>query len=170
MKKIDTVRNHDASINDWELHLTTIFPEVRLKNYIEMRGADAGGINHICALSAFWVGLMYDTQALDEALELTKGITKDELVELRKKVPLDGLDCSVGKHDIYRLASEAIDISKNGLKRRKKLNTENNDESIYLKYLEEIIIRKESPADKLARKFNSDWNKNIEKVFENCLF
>ena len=102
MKKIDTVRNHDASINDWELHLTPIFPEVRLKNYIEMRGADAGGINHICALSAFWVGLMYDTQALDEALELTKGITKDELVELRNKVPLEGLDCSVGKHDIYR--------------------------------------------------------------------
>jgi len=170
MKKIDTVRNHDASINDWELHLTTIFPEVRLKNYIEMRGADAGGINHICALSAFWVGLMYDTQALDEALELTKSITKDELVELRNKVPLEGLDCSVGKHDIYRLASEAIDISKNGLKRRKKLNTENNDESIYLKYLEEIIIRKESPADKLVRKFNSNWGQNIEKVFENCLF
>ena len=170
MKKIDAVRNYDASIDDWELHLTTIFPEARLKNYIEMRGADAGNIDHICALSAFWVGLIYDTKALDEALELTKGITKDELVELRNKVPLEGLDCSVGKHDVYRLASEAIDISKNGLKRRNKLNTENNDESIYLKYLEEIIFRKESPADKLARKFNSDWNKNIEKVFENCLF
>tara|TARA_Y100000591_G_C21840781_1_gene705490 strand:+ start:1703 stop:3055 length:1353 start_codon:yes stop_codon:yes gene_type:complete len=170
MKKIDAVRNYDASIDDWELHLTTIFPEARLKNYIEMRGADAGNIDHICALSAFWVGLIYDTKALDEALELTKGITKDELVELRNKVPLEGLDCSVGKHDVYKLASEAIDISKSGLKRRNKLNTENNDESIYLKYLEEIIIRKESPADKLARKFNSDWNKNIEKVFENCLF
>ena len=170
MKKIDAVRNYDASIDDWELHLTTIFPEARLKNYIEMRGADAGNIDHICALSAFWVGLIYDTKALDEALELTKGITKDELVELRNKVPLEGLDCSVGKHDVYKLASEAIDISKSGLKRRNKLNTENNDESIYLKYLEEIIFRKESPADKLARKFNSDWNKNIEKVFENCLF
>ena len=169
-KKIDSVKNYDATIDDWELHLTTIFPEARLKNYIEMRGADAGNIDHICAISAYWVGLIYDNQALSDALELTKNISVEELIELRNRVPKEGLNCSVGKNNIYKLALDSIKLSKEGLKRRNKLNKKECDESIYLQYLEDIVINNESPADKLIREFNNDWDENVMKVFENCLF
>ena len=169
-KKIDCVKNYDATIDDWELHLTTIFPEARLKNYIEMRGADAGNIDHICALSAYWVGLIYDNQALNDALELTKNISVEELVELRNKVPKEGLNCSVGKNNIFMLAEKSLEISKEGLRRRKKLNINKDDESIHLQYLQDIVNNNESSADKLIREYNNGWNKNVMKVFENCLF
>ena len=169
-KKIDSVKNYDATIDDWELHLTTIFPEARLKNYIEMRGADAGNIAHICALSAYWVGLIYDNQALNDALELTKNISVEELVELRNKVPKEGLNCSVGKNNLYRLAKDSLELSKEGLRRRKKLNINKDDESIHLQYLQDIVTNNESSADKLIREFNNGWNRNVMKVFENCLF
>ena len=169
-KKIDSVKNYDATIDDWELHLTTIFPEARLKNYIEMRGADAGNIDHICALSAYWVGLIYDNQALNDALELTKNISVEELVELRNKVPKEGLNCSVGKNNIFMLAEKSLEISKEGLRRRKKLNINKDDESIHLQYLQDIVTNNESSADKLIREFNNGWNRNVMKVFENCLF
>ena len=169
-KKIDSVKNYDATIDDWELHLTTIFPEARLKNYIEMRGADAGNIDHICALSAYWVGLIYDNQALNDALELTKNISVEELVELRNKVPKEGLNCSVGKNNIFMLAEKSLEISKEGLRRRKKLNINKDDESIHLQYLQDIVTNNESSADKLIREYNNGWNKNVMKVFENCLF
>jgi len=169
-KKIDSVKNYDATIDDWELHLTTIFPEARLKNYIEMRGADAGNIDHICALSAYWVGLIYDDQSLNDALELTKNISVEELIELRNKVPKEGLNCSVGKNNIHRLAVDSLELSKEGLRRRKKLNINKDDESIHLQYLQDIVTNNESSADKLIREFNNGWNRNVMKVFENCLF
>ena len=169
-KKIDGVKNYDATIDDWKLHLTTIFPEARLKNYIEMRGADAGNIDHICALSAYWVGLIYDNQSLNDALELTKNISVEELIELRNKVPKEGLNCSVGKNNIHRLAVDSLELSKEGLRRRKKLNINKDDESIHLQYLQDIVTNNESSADKLIREFNNGWNRNVMKVFENCLF
>ena len=169
-KKIDSVKNYDATIDDWELHLTTIFPEARLKNYIEMRGADAGNIDHICALSAYWVGLIYDDQSLNDALELTKNISVEELIEFRNKVPKEGLNCSVGKNNIHRLAVDSLELSKEGLRRRKKLNINKDDESIHLQYLQDIVTNNESSADKLIREFNNGWNRNVMKVFENCLF
>ena len=120
--KIEVVKDFYPTIDDWELHLTTIFPEARLKKFIEMRGADAGNINHVCALSAFWVGLMYDNNSLNAALELTKNISSEELVALRNMVPSKGLHSKLGKLDIYQLASEAISLSKNGLIRRNNLD------------------------------------------------
>ena len=135
-----------------------------------MRGADAGNIDHICALSAYWVGLIYDDQSLNDALELTKNISVEELIELRNKVPKEGLNCSVGKNNIYRLAVDSLELSKEGLRRRKKLNINKDDESIHLQYLQDIVTNNESSADKLIREFNNGWNKNVMKVFENCLF
>ena len=115
-RRIEVVKDFYPTIDDWELHLTTIFPEARLKKFIEMRGADAGNINHVCALSAFWVGLMYDDNSLDAAIELTKNISPQELVELRNIVPSKGLNSKLDKLDLYQLASEVISISKDGLK------------------------------------------------------
>ena len=135
-----------------------------------MRGADAGNINHVCALSAFWVGLMYDDNSLDAAIELTKNISPQELVELRNIVPSKGLNSKLDKLDLYQLASEVISISKDGLKRRNNLNKDNLDESYYLKYLEDIIGAKENPADNLIEKFKNNWNQDISKIYENCRF
>ena len=135
-----------------------------------MRGADAGNINHVCALSAFWVGLMYDDNSLDAAIELTKNISPQELVELRNIVPSKGLNSKLDKLDLYQLASEVISISKDGLTRRDNLNKDNLDESCYLKYLEDIIDAKKNPADNLIEKFKNDWNEDISKIYENCRF
>ena len=135
-----------------------------------MRGADAGNINHVCALSAFWVGLMYDDHSLDAAIELTKNISSEELVELRNIVPSKGLNSKLDKLDLYQLASEVISISKDGLKRRNNLNKDNLDESYYLKYLEDIIGAKKNPADNLIEKFKNNWNEDISKIYENCRF
>jgi len=135
-----------------------------------MRGADAGNINHVCALSAFWVGLMYDDNSLDAAIELTKNISPQELVELRNIVPSKGLNSKLDKLDLYQLASEVISISKDGLKRRNNLDKNNLDESHYLKYLEDIVIAKENPADSLMKKFKNNWNEDISKIYENCRF
>ncbi len=168
--KIEIVKDFYPTIDDWELHLTTIFPEARLKKFIEMRGADAGNINHVCALSAFWVGLMYDDHSLDAAIELTKNISSEELVKLRNIVPSKGLNSKLDKLDLYQLASEVISISKDGLKRRNNINKDNLDESYYLKYLEDIISAKKNPADNLIEKFKNNWNEDTSKIYENCRF
>jgi len=168
--KLDKVSNYSATIEDWELHLTTIFPEVRLKTYLEMRGADAGGIEQICALSAFWTGLLYDNDSLNKAEELFNNIDVAELAEVRNLVPKQGLNCVVGKYNVYNLASELIELSLQGLKSRNKLDIEGNDETKYLNPIIRIMKDKENSADKLIRKYNSEWNKDIMKIYEECVF
>ena len=168
--KLESAENQVATIEDWELHLTTIFPEVRLKTFLEMRGADAGNIDHVCALSAFWVGLLYDNISLENALNLVNDISFESLLELRNLTPIEGFDCRVGSHNVFEIAKEAVRISSEGLKRRGKIDSNGNDEQIFLTPLKEIVQNKESPADKLLRKYNNEWNKDIMKIYENCLF
>jgi len=168
--KLESAENQVATIEDWELHLTTIFPEVRLKTFLEMRGADAGNIDHVCALSAFWVGLLYDNISLENALNLVNDISFESLLELRNLTPIEGFDCRVGSHNVFEIAKEAVRISSEGLKRRGKIDSNGNDEQIFLTPLKEIVQNKESPADRLLRKYNNEWNKDIMKIYENCLF
>lgn len=168
--KLDKVSNYSATIEDWELHLTTIFPEVRLKTYLEMRGADAGGIAQICSLSAFWTGLLYNNDSLNKAGELFNDIDVAELAKVRNLVPKEGLNCAVGKYNVYNLASELIELSLQGLKSRNKLDIEGNDETKYLNPIIRIMKDKENSADKLIRKYNSEWNKDIMKIYEECVF
>ena len=168
--KLESAENQVATIEDWELHLTTIFPEVRLKTFLEMRGADAGNIDHVCALSAFWVGLLYDDTSLENALNLVNDVSFESLLELRNSTPKEGLDCRVGSHNVFEIAKEAVRISSEGLKRRGKIDSNGNDEQIFLTPLKEIVQNKESPADRLLRKYNNEWNKDIMKIYENCLF
>ena len=168
--KLDKVSNYSATIEDWELHLTTIFPEVRLKTYLEMRGADAGGIAQICSLSAFWTGLLYNNDSLNKAGELFNDIDVAELAKVRNLVPKEGLNCAVGKYNVYNFASELIELSLQGLKSRNKLDIEGNDETKYLNPIIRIMKDKENSADKLIRKYNSEWNKDIMKIYEECVF
>ena len=158
--KLESQENLVATIEDWELHLTTIFPEVRLKTFLEMRGADAGNIDHVCALSAFWVGLLCDDISLENVLNLVNDVSFESLLELRNSTPKEGLDCRVGSHNVFEIAKEAVRISSEGLKRRERIDSNGNDEQIYLTPLFETIKNKESPADKLLRKYNNEWNKD----------
>jgi len=163
--KLESCPGEFPNIIDWENHLTTIFTEVRLKQYIEMRGADAGSWNRICALPAFWVGLLYDEDSMRTAESICSKWTNKDRAYLYQKVPTRGLNLKLAGENLIDIASELIKISKNGLKKRNFLDGAGNDETGYLQPLEEIISEKELPAEKLLNLFNSKWNKEIKKVY-----
>ncbi|MBL41878.1 MAG: glutamate--cysteine ligase [Rhodospirillaceae bacterium] len=159
--------NEMPLISDWENHLSTLFPEVRLKKFLEMRGADAGNWSSLCANPAFWVGLLYDENCLNEAYELISDFSINEILSMRENVPTHGLKTKIkSKLTMNDLAEKVLKISKKGLKNRKIFDSSGNDESIFL----EVIIQRQkecnSPADKLIELFNSEWSESIGKIFE----
>ena len=160
--------NEKPLIIDWENHLSTIFPEVRLKRFIEMRGADTGNWSSLCANPAFWVGLMYDKDSLDEASDLVADFSISELMEMREKVPIYGLDTRIrNNYSLNDLAGRVLAIAKKGLKNRKVYDTSGNDESIFLDILFHRQKKCETPADILIKSFNNEWSGDADKVFEN---
>ncbi len=125
-------------ISDWANHISTIFPEVRLKRYLEMRGADAGPSSMLTALSAFWVGLLYDKASLDAAWDLVRGWTASERQTLRDDVPRLALKAGIRGRTLQPLASEILAISREGLKRRGRIDEGGHDETRYLDVLDAI--------------------------------
>ncbi|WP_208541629.1 MULTISPECIES: glutamate--cysteine ligase [Bartonella] len=158
------------NIGDWVDHLSTLFPEVRLKRFLEMRGADGGSWQHICALSAFWVGLLYDSEALNEAEALTKDWCFEEVLDMRRRVPKEGLQTPFRQTMILELARQAIAISRKGLKNRKQYDTGGYDEESFLNPLEEIIAVGQTDADRLLSKYYSIWSGSVEPVFLECAY
>ncbi|MEL6089169.1 glutamate--cysteine ligase [Bartonella schoenbuchensis] len=158
------------NIGDWVDHLSTLFPEVRLKRFLEMRGADGGSWQHICALSAFWVGLLYDSEALNEAEALTKDWCFEEVLDMRRRVPKEGLQTPFRQTMILELARQAIAISRKGLKNRKQYDTGGYDEESFLNPLEEIIAVGQTDADRLLSKYYSIWGGSVEPVFLECAY
>ncbi len=153
--------------SDWQDHMSTAFPEVRLKSFLEMRGADGGPWNRICALPAFWVGLLYDDGALDAAWDLVKGWTLDEREALRNAVPALALDAPVpGDRKLHDLACEVMDIAHRGLASRARLNGAGDDETGYLDPLHEIVRSGKVPAQRLLDKFHGEWAGDISRVYE----
>lgn len=153
--------------SDWEDHLSTAFPEVRLKSFLEMRGADGGPWNRICALPAFWVGLLYDTDARDAAWDLVKHWSMAEREALRNAVPAQALHTAIpGGGRLQDLAREVLDIAHQGLARRQRLNGAGDDETGYLDPLREIVASGKSPAEVLLDKFNGPWGGNIARVYD----
>ena len=146
---------------DWENHLTTIFPEVRLKSFLEMRGADGGRFESVCALSSFWVGLLYDSTSLDSSWAIVKNFNTDQLQELRIKVAKNGLNSSVEGIDLKTLTRKILNLSSDGLRRRDILNANGENESIYLDPLEKILSTGKSPSDELIERFSKNWDKNL---------
>src|SRR5690606_30676477 len=142
------------------------FPDVRLKRFLEMRGADGGPWRRICALPAFWVGLLYDEGALDAADELTANWSYDDVLALRDAVPAAGLHAEIAGRSLLDVAREVRAISAAGLKSRKRLNEDGDDETIFLAPLEEIIAKKASLADDLLMLYHGRWNQSVEPVFE----
>ncbi|MGH8172333.1 MAG: glutamate--cysteine ligase [Rhodanobacteraceae bacterium] len=153
------------TLKDWADHMTTAFPEVRLKRYLEMRGADGGPWNRLCALPAFWVGLLYDSTALDAAWDLVKDFTLEERHALRDGVPKYALKLPFRSGTVRNLAYESLRIAAAGLRRRAKLNSNGADESIYLDPLIEIVDADQTPAERKLELFHGEWNGNVDPVF-----
>jgi len=148
--------------------LTTIFPEARLKRFIEMRGADAGQWDRLCALPAFWVGICYDQGSLDAAWDIVKSWDKNDRENLRIAASEDGLNGSIEGIRLIDLAKETIRISENGLKKRAQASSNglHSDESLFLESLKENIEKRKSSADDLLEKFHGSWKKDLKKIFE----
>lgn len=154
------------TIKDWEDHLSTLFPEVRLKQFLEMRGADMGDEAHVVALSAFWTGLLYDDIALEGAWELVRNWTDDDREHLRREVPRLGLDTPFDRSSLFDVAAQAVGIAEAGLVRRNRLNAAGQDETIYLAPLEETVRTGKAPAQRWLEKFHGEWNGDLTRIFK----
>jgi glutamate--cysteine ligase len=154
-----------ATLRDWADHTTTAFPEVRLKKYLEMRGADGGPWNRLCALPAFWVGLLYDGAALDAAWDLVKDFTREERHALRDGVPRHALKLPFRHARVRELAIEALKISAHGLARRARRNRHGADEAMFLDILMQIADADQTPAERKLELFRGEWNGDIDRVF-----
>jgi glutamate--cysteine ligase len=156
--------------DDWSDHLTTLFPEVRLKRFLEMRGADAGRWGTITALSAFWTGILYDEAALDQAWTLVRDWTGEERDELRAAVPKSALATRFRTTTAAEIARQALRISRHGLKNRARFNAKNQDETIFLAPLEKIAGNGQTVADELLRRYSGEWHGNVDRIFEEFAF
>ncbi|MFC3705430.1 glutamate--cysteine ligase [Devosia honganensis] len=153
------------TIKDWEDHLSTLFPEVRIKQFLEMRGADMGDEAHVVALSAFWTGLLYDPIALEAAWELIRDWTEEDRDYLRREVPRLGLATPFGRSSIFDAAAQAVGIAAAGLVRRNRLDAEGRDETIHLAPLEETVRTGKSPAERWLEKFRGEWQGDVTPIF-----
>ncbi|MGR4894001.1 glutamate--cysteine ligase [Stenotrophomonas sp. LARHCG68] len=153
------------TLRDWSDHMTTAFPEVRLKKYLEMRGADSGPWSRICALPAFWVGLLYDQTALDAAWDLVKDFSLAERHALRDGVPKHAMHLPFRDGTVRDLARRALEISRDGLRRRAALNGDGQDETRFLDVLQEIVDSGKTAAERKLELFHGAWNGNIDPVF-----
>ncbi|MEL6516993.1 MAG: glutamate--cysteine ligase [Pseudomonadota bacterium] len=155
------------TLSDWADHLTTIFPEARVKKFIEMRGADGGPWRRLCALPALWVGLCYDQTALDAAWDLAKGWDAETRDALRVAASVDGLDAKVGDVSLYEVAKEVVSIAEAGLRARARPGAGGliPDETHFLNALSESIESRQVPADELIAQYNGAWDGDVTKVF-----
>ncbi len=158
------------SMTDWENHLTTIFPEVRLKRFLEMRGADGAPWKGICALSAFWVGLMYDGGALDAAWDLVKDWSLEEYEQLRFDVPEHGLAAKLGNGTLQDLAKQVLEISGQGLRARNRLDAVGSDETGFLTTLNAFAETGRTSAVQLLDDYQNKWNGSVLPVFDDYAY
>src|ERR1019366_1064012 len=152
-----------ATMSDWDNHLTTLFPEVRLKRYLEMRGADGGPGRRICALPAFWVGLLYDSVSLDAAWDIVRDWTASERETLRREVPRTALATPFRNRTVGDIAREVVSLARQGLAQRHYLGAEGLDETVYISSLEETVANARTPADRLLAEFHGPWGGNIDR-------
>ncbi|XP_057749674.1 glutamate--cysteine ligase, chloroplastic [Arachis stenosperma] len=152
------------TLNDWENHLTTIFPEVRLKRYLEMRGADGGPWRRLCALPALWVGLLYDDVSLQNILDMTADWTPEERQMLRNKVPITGLKTPFRDGLLKHVAEEVLQLARDGLERR------GFKETGFLNEVAEVVRTGITPAEKLLELYHGKWGQSVDHVFEELLY
>ena len=154
-----------ATISDWANHLSTIFPEVRLKRYLEMRGADSGPLQDLLALPALRIGILYDQVSLDAAWDLVRPWTAAERQKLRDDVPKLGLAAKVRDRTVFEIATDMLEQARAGLERRKRLDISGEDETRYLEVLEDRLARGSTPAQQLLEKFHGPWAGSVDPIY-----
>lgn len=152
-------------ITDFGDHLTTAFPEVRLKKYLEMRGADGGSWRRLCALPALWVGLLYDDAALDAAWDLVRDWTSEERAALRRDTPRLGLRTPFRDRTLREVSLEVLEIARSGLARRARNDNWGDDETHYLETLQQIASSGRTLADEMLEKYHGAWNGSVDPIF-----
>ena len=169
--ELSVLPGEKPTLDDWTDHLSTAFPEVRLKTFLEMRGADGGPWNRICALPALWVGLLYDQGALDAAWDLVKDWTIDERQSLRDAVPKLGLNAPIaGGGKLRDIAGQVLDIAGAGLSARARFNRAGDNETGFLDPLREIVRSGKVPAEVLLERYHGVWNGDVSKVYDEASF
>jgi len=159
-----------ATMSDWANHLSTLFPEVRLKRFLEMRGSDVGPTNMLCAEPAFWVGLLYDEGCLDAAWDLVKGWSAADRQGLREAVPRSGLAATIGGRSLAELGREVLDIARTGLARRRRLDAEGRDETHFLDPLDRIVAERRTLAEDLLARCHGPWQGSVDPAFVECVY
>jgi glutamate--cysteine ligase len=158
------------SLSDWANHLSTIFPEVRLKRYLEMRGADGVPWGRLPALPAFWVGLLYDDTSLDAAWDIVRHWSGAERQALRDGVPRLGFKARIRNRYLFEIAKECLALAHSGLRRRARIDHTGRDETRYLEPLERIIDCGRSPAEEMLEKFRGPWHGSVEPAYDEYAF
>lgn len=164
-RKIPEVAHIEPQMSDWADHLTTIFPEVRLKKFLEMRGADGGIWRRICGLPALWVGILYDDAALDAAWDMVKDWTAEERQAMRDTVPRLAFKTPFRGTRVWELAHRMLEISGEGLKRRAAEDAIGMTEEGFLTPLRELVSRGYTRSEELLQLYRTDWGKDLNKIF-----
>jgi len=158
------------TITDWENHLTTAFPEVRLKKFLEMRGADGGPWARLCALPALWAGLLYHQPSLDAAWDLSRDWSMEERLKLRTDVPRLGLEAVIRQRTVGDIALEVIELARQGLTARGRLNPAGDNESGFLSPLQQVAESGVTPAERKLNCYHGEWNGSVDPVFTECAY
>jgi len=158
-----------ATLADWANHLSTIFPEVRLKRYLEMRGADAGPRPFLSALPALFAGLLYEPSSLDAAWDMVKNWSAEAREQLRADVPRLGLAATIHGRRLNEVAAEVLHIARAGLAKRNRCNARGSDETLFLDPLD-AVLAETSEAERLIKKFTTKWAGSVEPAFEECVY
>ena len=168
--RLPALPGETPTLSDWADHMTTAFPEVRVKTFLEMRGADGGPWKSLCGLPAFWVGLLYDRSALDAAWDLVRDWSAEEREALRLNVARDGFQAPFRGATVSELALRVLEIAQAGLSARRALDKAGNDETGFLQALQDRAAAGKSPADQLLEDYAGEWDGDIDRIWTACAY
>jgi glutamate--cysteine ligase len=168
--KLPQLPGEKPRLKDWADHLTTIFPEVRLKKYLEMRGADSGPWRRLCALPAFWVGVLYEQGPLDAAYDYVKDWTAEERQALRDAIPVHGLNATLRGRSVRDMAKDILVFARAGLDARNQLGCKGKSETAFLDILDETVATGKTAAQNLLDLYHGNWNQDITRVFRDFAY
>ena len=168
--ELDILPGERPVLSDWDDHLSTIFPEVRLKQFLEMRGSDTVPWSELCAFPAFWVGLLYHDDALDACEALIRDWTADDRQRLRENVPAQGLQAVIRGRTVQDIASDCLAIARRTLNARGRLNGHGENETVFLQPLDNMVQRGESHADRLIGLYRGPWGGDVSRAYTECIY